>query len=79
MRQTRDRNKVYDHETLRDEREYGFYWYSGLWNLLRPVLVCLGALLIVFGVISGFIISFTTKVATNTVARWFGVAGLAID
>lgn len=53
MRQTRDRNKVYDHETLRDEREYGFYWYSGLWNLLRPVLVCLGALLIVFGVVSG--------------------------
>lgn len=53
MRQTRDRNKIYDHETLRDEREYGFYWYSGLWNLLRPVLVCLGALLIVFGVVSG--------------------------
>ena len=53
MRHGRDRNKTYDYETLREERQYGFYWYSGLWNLLRPVLVVLGALLIVFGVVSG--------------------------
>lgn len=53
MRHKRDRNKVYDHESLRDEREYGFYWYSGLWNLLRPVLIGLCSLLIVFGVASG--------------------------
>ena len=39
----------------------------------------IGLLTLVFGVISGFIISFTTKVATKTVAKWFGVAGLAID
>ena len=42
----------YDHEKLRDEREYGFYWYSGLWNILRPALVVLAALLLVFGVVS---------------------------
>lgn len=53
MRHGRDRNKEYDHETLRDERQYGFYWYSGLWNIIRPVLVCIGALLIVFGIVSG--------------------------
>ncbi len=47
------RNKEYDHETLRDEREYGFYWYSGLWHILRPILIGLTALLIVFGVVSG--------------------------
>ena len=41
------RKRVYDHETLRDEREYGFYWYSGIWNILRPVLIALAALLIV--------------------------------
>ena len=52
MRHGRDRNKDYDYESLRDERQYGLYWYSGLWHLLRPVLVCLGALLIVFGVVS---------------------------
>ena len=27
----------YDHEQLRDERQYGFYWYSGLWRVLRPL------------------------------------------
>ena len=42
----------YDYEALRDEREYGFYWYSGLWNVLRPILIGLGALLLVFGLVS---------------------------
>ncbi len=46
------RQKEYDHETLRDERKYGFYWYSGLWRVLRPVLVTLAAGLIVFGLLS---------------------------
>jgi len=53
VRQKRDRNREYDHETLRDEREYGFYWYSGIWRILRPVLIGLASLLIVFGVVSG--------------------------
>jgi len=48
----RDDNRIYDYEELRDERKYGFFWYSGLWNILRPVLIGLGALLIVFGLIS---------------------------
>lgn len=52
MRQRRDFNKEYDHETLRDERRYGFYWYSGLWRILRPILVFAGALLIVFGLVA---------------------------
>jgi len=45
-------DRDYDHESLRDEREYGFYWYSGLWRILRPVLVFLAALMIVFGAVS---------------------------
>lgn len=45
-------HRPYDPETLRDERRYGFYWYSGLWNLLRPLLVGLTALLLVFGLCS---------------------------
>ncbi len=53
MPRRRDPNKEYDHETLRDERQYGFYWYSGLWNLIRPVLIVLCSLLIVFGAVSG--------------------------
>jgi len=52
MRQRRDHHKEYDHETLRDERQYGFYWYSGLWRILRPMLIFAASLLIVFGVIS---------------------------
>ena len=47
----RDRQKNYDHESLRDERQYGFYWYSGIWQILRPVLIVLTSLLIVFGVV----------------------------
>lgn len=43
------KNGPYDHETLRDERKYGFYWYSGLWYIVRPVLVALTALVLVFG------------------------------
>ncbi|NLO85336.1 MAG: endolytic transglycosylase MltG [Clostridiales bacterium] len=47
----RDRQKNYDHESLRDERQYGFYWYSGIWQILRPVLIVLTSLLIVFGIV----------------------------
>ena len=46
------RDREYDHETLRDEREYGFFWYHGLWSLLRPVLIVLTSLLLVFGLLS---------------------------
>jgi len=45
----RRERQYYDHESLRDERRYGFYWYSGLWHLLRPILVVLAALVLLFG------------------------------
>lgn len=48
----RRNEKDYDHETLRDERQYGFYWYSGLWRILRPILIVLTSLLIVGGVVA---------------------------
>ena len=50
MRHNHDRD--YDHESLRDEREYGFYWYSGLWRIIRPLLVFLTSLLIVMGIVT---------------------------
>ena len=34
----------------RDGREYGFHWYSGLWQVLRPVLVGLTVLVLVAGI-----------------------------
>ena len=47
------RNKRdYTYRSMRDEREYGPYWYSGLWRILRPVLVGLTALLVVAGLLS---------------------------
>lgn len=52
MRQRRDPYREYDHESLRDERQYGFYWYSGLWRILRPALIFFAALMIVFGVVA---------------------------
>ncbi len=38
-----------DRET-RDEKEYGLYWYSGLWHVLRPILVGLTVLVLVLGI-----------------------------
>ncbi|MGN0747300.1 MAG: endolytic transglycosylase MltG [Aristaeellaceae bacterium] len=47
------RNKRdYTYRSMRDEREYGPYWYSGLWRALRPVLVGLTALLVVAGLLT---------------------------
>ncbi len=44
------RNDTY--KSVRDERQYGPYWYSVLWRVLRPVLVMAGSLLVVIGVLS---------------------------
>ena len=43
--------KFYNSQTLHKEREYGFYWYSGLWKLIRPLLIFSIALVICAGVI----------------------------
>lgn len=43
---------VYNQRTLHRDREYGFYWYSWLWHLLRPVLVFLCSLIIVLGIVA---------------------------
>ena len=44
------RNDTY--QSIRDERQYGPYWYSVLWRVLRPLLVLAGSLLVVVGIIS---------------------------
>ena len=40
------------YQSVRDERQYGPYWYSLLWKIIRPVLVLAGSLLVVAGIIS---------------------------
>lgn len=42
----------YTYRSMRDEREFGPYWYSGLWRIIRPVLVGLAAVIIVVGLLS---------------------------
>lgn len=42
----------YTYKQLRDERQYGLYWYSGLWRVIRPILVVGCALLVVTGIVS---------------------------
>ena len=42
--------KDYTYRSMRDEREYGLYWYSGLWHILRPILVGLTVLVLVVGI-----------------------------
>ena len=43
--------KDYTHESLRKEREYGLFWYSWLWHLLRPILLALCVIVVVTGVV----------------------------
>ncbi len=40
------------YKSVRDERQYGPYWYSLLWRVIRPFAVAAGALLVVIGIIS---------------------------
>ena len=42
--------KDYTYRSMRDERQYGLYWYSGLWHILRPILVGLTVLVLVVGI-----------------------------
>lgn len=42
----------YTHETLLEEREYGIYWYSWLWTIIRPLLILACAALLLIGGIS---------------------------
>ncbi len=42
----------YTHDSLVEEREYGLFWYSWLWNLLRPVLIFACSLLLLVGLLS---------------------------
>ncbi len=43
--------KDYTYRSMRDERRYGLYWYSGLWRVLRPVLIGLTAVIVVGGLL----------------------------
>ena len=42
--------KDYTYRSMRDERRYGLFWYSGLWHVLRPILVALTVLILVIGI-----------------------------
>ena len=44
--------KAYTWQRLREEREYGLYWYSGLWHVLRPLMVGLAVLVLTVGLLS---------------------------
>ena len=42
--------KDYTYRSMRDERQYGLFWYSGLWQILRPILVALTVMILVIGI-----------------------------
>lgn len=46
------KKRNYTYQSMRDEREYGPYWYSGAWNLIRPILVGIAAVIVVIGILS---------------------------
>ncbi len=66
----------YNQKTLRRDREYGFFWYSWLWQILRPVMVFLCSVIVVLGIVaSGWHIVnnqfFTPVNPDDTVVREF--------
>ena len=42
--------KNYTYRSMRDERQYGLYWYSGLWHVLRPILIALTVMVLIIGI-----------------------------
>ncbi len=42
--------KDYTYRSMRDERRYGLFWYSGLWQVLRPILVAVAVVILVVGI-----------------------------
>lgn len=42
----------YNIKTLHEDREYGLYWYAGLWKIVRPVLIFVCSVLIVIGIVN---------------------------
>ena len=45
-------NRHYTYRSVKKEREYGLYWYSGLWNIIRPIMIGAAALVIVIGLLT---------------------------
>ena len=43
-------SKDYTYRSIREERRYGFFWYSALWQILRPVLIALTVLVLTAGI-----------------------------
>ena len=46
------REKDYTYRSMHDERQYGFFWYSGAWQILRPILVALSVAILVIGIVT---------------------------
>ena len=44
--------KDYTYRSMQEERKYGLYWYSGLWTVLRPILIALTVGVLVIGIVS---------------------------
>lgn len=45
------KRKRYDHQTLHEERKYGFFWYDWLWRTARPVLIAAASVILVAGIL----------------------------
>lgn len=50
-----DNREELTREKLEDERQYGAFWYSWTWTVLRPILMGLCVLLVVVGIVMGVV------------------------
>lgn len=47
----KNQKQDYDYQSIHEEREYGFFWYDWLWQIIRPLLVFAASLTIVCGLL----------------------------
>jgi len=47
-----ERQHDYTYKSMHRKREYGLFWYAGVWKILRPVLVGLASVVVVAGLLS---------------------------
>lgn len=45
-------SQKYNLQSLREDREYGLYWYAWLWKIFRPILIFFCSVLIVIGMVT---------------------------
>ena len=58
-------SEKYSIRALHEDREYGLYWYAWLWKLLRPLLIFLCSVLILWHILPYSSVYFLGSLLSN--------------